>query len=321
MFQQIFTIARNTFVESIRQPVFVVLILVASLALFFNVPLAAYTLSDDNKLLIDLGLSTLFLTGLLLAAFTATGVLSQEIENKTVLTVISKPVSRPLFVVGKFAGVSAAIALAYWVLMVFFLLTVRHRVMQTAGDHLDQPVVVFGVGAFLGALLFATLMNYFYHWIFPSTFGGALAVLTTLAYGLVLLVNKQWQFQSPVTDFEPQLMIGLALVFQALLILTAVAIAASTRLGQIMTLLICTGVFMVGLVSEYVLGGWAAKSVIAAALYTVVPNLQLLWPADALTQGHAFSGAYVGWAMGYSAFYIVAILCVAVGLFQTREVG
>ena len=58
-------IARNACVESLRQPVFVVLLLGGILALVLNVNLAAFTLDSDDKLLVDLGLSTLFLTGLL----------------------------------------------------------------------------------------------------------------------------------------------------------------------------------------------------------------------------------------------------------------
>ena len=112
MIQQLLTIARNTFLESIRQPIFSVLLLVGTLALILNPMISAYTLDDDNKQLIDMGLSTLFVCGLLLSAFTATSVLSQELENKTVLTVISKPISRPLFVVGKYVGVSAALFVA-----------------------------------------------------------------------------------------------------------------------------------------------------------------------------------------------------------------
>ena len=110
MFQQLLTLSRNTFIESIRQPIYVVLIFVGSIGLWLNTHLAAYTFGNDNKMMIDLGLSTLFLIGLALAAFSATGVLSAEIENRTVLTVVSKPVGRPLFVVGKYLGVAAAIA-------------------------------------------------------------------------------------------------------------------------------------------------------------------------------------------------------------------
>jgi hypothetical protein len=87
----VFTLAANAFRESIRQPVHAVLVAVGLLALLLNVNVAAYTLEDDNKLLVDMGLSTLFVVGMLLAAFTATSTLSREIESKTVLAVVSTP--------------------------------------------------------------------------------------------------------------------------------------------------------------------------------------------------------------------------------------
>ena len=64
----IFSIARNAFLEAIRQPIFIVLVLVGLLAMVCNVNLAAFTMGEDEKLLIDLCLSTLLIVGLLLAA-------------------------------------------------------------------------------------------------------------------------------------------------------------------------------------------------------------------------------------------------------------
>ena len=334
MIQQLLAIARNTFVESTRQPIYVVLVLLGTALLALNPSLTAYSLDDDNKLLIELGLSTLFLLGMLLAGFTATGVLSAELENRTVLTVVSKPVSRPLFVLGKYVGVAGALALAFWTLTPIFLLTVRHRVLQRASDPIDSPVLIFGILAFVLALVGATLANYFYRWVFTSSFVFMFAVLATVALGLVLVIDKNWQFQSPVTDLNPQLLIALLLVFEAVLILTAVAIASSTRLGQVMTLVVCVLVFLLGLVSHYfnvevdkTLGSvegspfhqllyWFLK-----AFFMLVPNLQYLWQADALMQGHALPIVHVLRLTGYSFLYITAALSLAIALFQTREVG
>ena len=72
------------------------------------------------------------------------GVLTREIDNKTVLTVISKPVSRPLFIVGKFLGLAAGLAVAFFMSAVLFFLSVRHSVMSTASDKYDMPVLLFG---------------------------------------------------------------------------------------------------------------------------------------------------------------------------------
>jgi ABC-type transport system involved in multi-copper enzyme maturation permease subunit len=326
----VLAIARNGFLESIRQPVFVVLLVVGILGMVLNVNLAAFTLEDDNKLLIDLGLSTLFLTGLLLAAFTATGVLAREIENKTVLTVVSKPVSRAAVVIGKYLGVAGAIGLAYWVLAAVFLLAVRHRVQTSVriDDTFDVPVLLFSL-LFGGiAAVVAGLANYLYRRPFPSVFAVSLGVALTAALGIVWCVNRDWEFQSPLTDWNPQLMIALGLVFQAILVLAAVAIAASTRLGQVMTLMACVGVFLAGLVSEYFLGTVVAAddrprwlAALVWPLYAAVPNLQFFWPADALTQGHEITLAYFATVSVYAACTIGALISLAVLLFQRRDVG
>ncbi len=360
MAEQLLTIARNTFIEAIRQPIFVVLIAVGLLLMLLNPQLAAYTMEDDNKLLIDLGLSTIFVVSLLLSAFTATGVLAHEIEQKTVLTVVSKPVARPTFVVGKFLGVAAAIAVAYYVLSLAFILTIRHQVQQRASDYLDQPVVIFGLLAVLAAFAVAAFGNYMYRWVFTSSLTAGLVVGGTIATALVLLIDKEWAFQSPLTEFTKegsqlgQIIVGLLLIYEAVLLLTAVAIAASTRLGQIMTLVICVGVFFMGLISNS-LSQWANERIgltsvqaatigvfesfgviftaeqlsfgsrliyaLAKLLYLALPNLQFLWPADAITQGNPFTLGHVATVTGYAVLYCTAVLAVAVILFQKREVG
>ncbi|MCZ6543854.1 MAG: ABC transporter permease, partial [Planctomycetota bacterium] len=122
MFGQTLAIIRNTFFESIRQPIMLVVLVVATIALIFSNLLAGFTMEDDQRMMIDLGLSTIMLCGTLLAAFIATNVLNREIENRTVLTVISKPVSRPVFVLGKYLGVAGALALAMVYMSLVFLL-------------------------------------------------------------------------------------------------------------------------------------------------------------------------------------------------------
>ncbi len=68
---------------------------------------------------------------------------------------------------------------------------------------------------------------------------------------------------------------------------------------------------------------WAMMFVclLAKGIYLVMPNLQFLWPADAITQGNPFSFGHVLTVTGYAALYIAIVLSVAVALFQTREVG
>jgi ABC-type transport system involved in multi-copper enzyme maturation permease subunit len=324
----ILAIARNGFLESIRQPVFIVVVLLGILAMIFNQNLAGFTMGDDDKLLVDLGLSTLFLTGLVLAAFTASSVLSKEIENKTVLTVVSKPISRPAVIVGKFLGVAGAMTLGYYILATVFLLVVRHKVYMGVGrgEVWDGPVLTFGILGGGLALLVAGLLNYLYRRPFPSTFAVCLAVGMTAALGAVSFLDREWWPQHPLTDFKPQVMIAIGLVFQAILVLTAVAVAASTRVGQVLTLLICVGVFLAGLVSEFFLGRSFAAAAgplerLLAPLYVAVPNLQYFWTADALTQGNDITLGYFLTVTAYAGLLITALMSLAVILFQRRDVG
>ena len=320
----ILAIARNAFLESIRQPIFAVVLLAGALALVLNANLAAYTFEDDDKLLVDLGLSTLFVAGLLLAAFLATSVLAREIENKTVLVVVSKPVARAAVVVGKFFGVSAALALAFWTLGTVFLLTVRHRVRPAVdvAAAFDMPVIVFallGGGLAIGG---AALANYLYRRPFPSMLAACLAVGMTVALGLTWCIDPRWRLQSPLAEWDGQLMIAMTLVLEAVLVLAAIAVAASTRLGQVMTLMVCAGAFLAGLVSEHFLGragGWSG--LVLRPLYVAVPNLQTFWMADALTQGAPVSLSYLATATLYATLMIAAVVSLAVILFQRRDVG
>ena len=314
-------LAANAFRESIRQPVHAVLVVAGLLALLLNVNVAAYTLEDDNKLLVDMGLSTLFVVGMLLAAFTATSTLAREIESKTVLAVVSKPVPRWAVVVGKFLGVTAAIGLAYWLLAVTFLITVRHRVQASVRveDTYDGPVLAFGLLAVGLTLAVSAAANYLYRRPFPSTFSCVAALAATAAWGLISCVSRTWRLQHPSIDQDPQLAIGLAMVFLAVVVLAAVAVAASTRLGPLATLLVCSGTFLCGLVGDSLPA--LCGSALAMPVSAVVPNLQLFWPAEALTQGHEIPVRHLGLVAAYAGALVTAALALAVMLFQSRDVG
>ena len=322
MIGKVLPIAATTFLETIRQPIYGVILLLTAGAMILNVSLAGFTLDDDNKLLQDLGLSTLLVSGLFLAAFSATGGLSREIENKSVLTVISKPVSRASFVLGKFLGLSGALAVAFYLSSIAFLLSVRHSVMQTAADDVDFPVLVFGLGGLALVFLIGAAGNFLYRMTFSSTAVGLAVPFLTVGFLLVCLISPKWEIQSFGKDFvDGQVLAATALVFMAVLVLTSVAVAVSTRFGEIVTLVVCTGVLELGLVSDYLFGQYREDHILADAVYRVVPNLAFFWITDALTQEQEVTASYVGSVASYAACYVLAALLLAIALFERREVG
>jgi len=319
---QLYAVSKNAFLESIRQPIFPVLLLVGCLMLVLNPPLCAYTFDDDNKLLFDIGLSIILMLGIMLSAFTAAGVVSREIENKTVLTVVSKPIGRWLFIVGKFLGVAAAITIATWIWSLVFIFTARHGVMSTASHRFDIPVILFGSIAGVVSLVVATSGNYFSRKPFGGTLTIWLAGTLTVAFVLLSVINKQWQPQSPLLMFRAesgQVIMALVLLMQALWLICAIATAMSTRFGQVPTLMACLVIVFAGLCSAYFLADLSKTSTLAAVVYRVLPNMQYFWMSDALTQGHMASAGYFVNVSLYVVCFIVAALGLAVAMFETRE--
>ena len=113
------------------------------------------------------------------------------------------------------------------------------------------------------------------------------------------------------------------LILFALWILAGLALACSTRLDMIPTLAICSGLFLLGLMSDYLFGERAQPGRGGLPLlYTVTPNWQLFWLADALDTGKSvYYWGYVGKALGYAVGYVGAVLAMAVAMFEDRELS
>jgi ABC-type transport system involved in multi-copper enzyme maturation permease subunit len=211
---KLFAIARNTFVQTIRQPIYGVLVFMTILILVLECPIANWTLGNgqaeydktDQQFLVQLGLGMLLFSGLLLAAFCASSALTREIEDNTALTVISKPLSRSTFILGKFAGVAGAITVAFYLAVLVFLMTVRHKVVSNASDPIDPPVIVFGLSALALGLIIAISGNIFFNWPFISASVTSLAVTMSIAMGIIMFVGKDWTAVPPGYDIQPRVL-------------------------------------------------------------------------------------------------------------------
>lgn len=379
MFQQLFAIAKNTFFESIRQPIMLVILVAAMVLIVLSNPLSAFTMDENQRMLIDIGLATVFLAGAVLAAFIATNVLGREIENRTALTVISKPVNRPIFVIGKFLGVTAAMIVVGFCMTFTFMLVELHTVIETVRDPVHLPVVVFGVGGVLLGVAAAAWCNYFYGTVFSSSVICFVTPLLFLAYLLSLNFGPEFDSQPFLRGFKDQIWLAVIGIMTAIVVLCAIAVAVSTRLGQLMTLVTTVGLFVLGLLSDWIFGRnisrlegnwltlarnqglttqeestrimrWASgeieettkiidvptvplmevPGVTTAEIaewtfswvgYSVLPNFQVLWLSDALTQNLVIPGGYLLESVIYGTLYSVAILGIGIFLFQRREIG
>jgi ABC-2 type transport system permease protein len=318
---KLFSLTKNTFVETLRQPIYAVLI-VAALFLFFLSPsITMYSMSDDNKLLREIGLSTLFLASLFIGIFSASGAVAKEIEDKTILTVLSKPVRRPIFIVSKFLGVSAAVALAHYICTIALLMAIRHGVLETVRETHDWTVITAAGLAIVLTLLLSALFNYVYDWKLSSTaivLGGFFA---TLAIIFLSFIDRNWQFNPSNNGINALDVYGSVLLLLAAIVIVALAVALSTRFNVVVTLSACVGLFLLGLVSDYTFGRFAQTHLWAKIGRFLVPNLQAFWISDAIYEGSVVPLKYILISAIYALCYTAAILSLAIALFQRRQVG
>jgi ABC-type transport system involved in multi-copper enzyme maturation permease subunit len=117
-------IALNVFRESVRDKVLYNLVLFAVLLMGVSYLIGQLTAGQDVKIIKDLGLSAMSVFGLFIAIFIGIGLVSKEVERRSVYALLSKPIGRPQFIVGKYAGLvlTLAVNVAVMTLALFLVL-------------------------------------------------------------------------------------------------------------------------------------------------------------------------------------------------------
>jgi ABC-type transport system involved in multi-copper enzyme maturation permease subunit len=319
--RQFVTIAVNAFMELVRQPVFLLLMTSSAVFEIFLATPYYFAFGDEPKLVKNSVMAVMLLAGLFGAVLSASASLAREIRAGTALAVLSKPIGRAQFILAKYVGLMMALAVLTYVNMVAALLT--SRMAFDAYGSTDM----FALGIFAGGLLLAYLIggftNFFLRRPFVSDAVFGLVLMVTVAFVIISFFNKSGASQPFATGVDWRLVPASILVLFALWILAGLALACSTRLDMIPTLAICTALFLLGLMSNYLFGEKAkAGSWWASTLYAITPNWQLFWLGDALDTGkNTFQWGYVAKAFTYVVCYVGAVLALAVVLFEDRELS
>lgn len=114
-------IARTVFLEVIRDRILYLVALFALVIVIARVLLPDIAAGAEDKILLDLGLAAIHLLSVVVAVFVGTGLINKEIEKRTVLVLIAKPVSRAEFIVGKHLGLTAVLAVLIAALGLIFV--------------------------------------------------------------------------------------------------------------------------------------------------------------------------------------------------------
>ena len=117
------TIARNTSREIFKQPAFIIVLLLGITAIVLGRYLTLFGLGQEVEMFKDIGCSTILFVGLILVVFASTSTIHDEIESRTMLTILSRPVRKSEVLVGKFAGILITVSIATLLLLIAFLVT------------------------------------------------------------------------------------------------------------------------------------------------------------------------------------------------------
>jgi ABC-type transport system involved in multi-copper enzyme maturation permease subunit len=321
----LWTIAKNALVEVIRQPVYAILLAMGLALIAFSPAITMFTMAEDEKMMIDMGLATMLMLGVVMAVLGASQVISREIESETAGAVLSKPVGRLTFVVGKFIGVSMATFQTSLLLGIMLMTAVRMGVPSSESFKMDYPALLAELLPALAAIGLGMYANYFFRWNFTSTAMVLAVPFYCIAFLVLLVVGPNWNLelipQIFVQRHTGQLAVAVLLVALGVWVLSAVAVAASTRLNVVMSAIVCLAVFFTGMISQFLFGQYAGHSIIAWTAQRLVPNLEVFWVGDQLMQEAPFvPPTYVAMAGAYAVAFTCAMVVLAAFLFERREV-
>lgn len=297
-------VALATFREAVspRQPVFWVLILAGMLLMLSSLIIPYFTFGEDLKMVRELGYDVIMLMGVLFTTLLASMTISEEIEGRTAITLMSKPVSRRQFLVGKFLGLLlAATVLTLWLGWVFtWIIWLKPLYDPQSGDAPPPPI-----------------------WMAPAR---------------QMLVDWAGAAAEPAAHFTlgaavwfaeaGAVMPGLILGFCQVTVLLAVAVALATRLPMEVNLVTCAVIFVLGHLSHVLVlvsGGNEFINVVAKIFDTLLPGLEMFnlgpllareVPPDPL----AF-GIYLGYVVAYALLYTVVVLLFGLILFEDRDLA
>jgi ABC-type transport system involved in multi-copper enzyme maturation permease subunit len=133
---KIIAIAQNTFREAVRDRVFVLVAVFGLLLVSSSVILSPLTIGAQQKLVADIGLASISMFAVLVVLFVGSGLVSKEIDKRTIMTILSKPVSRFEYLIGKYVGLLATIGVMIGAMSVLFALALLATGSKFEGAYL-----------------------------------------------------------------------------------------------------------------------------------------------------------------------------------------
>lgn len=304
-------VALSAFREGWRQPMFWLIAIFGGLATWVAVVLPYFTFGDDFKMMKQIGFDVVMLCALLFGTLSTSISISEEIEGRTAITVMSKPISRRQFLLGKYLGVIMTCALMAAVLMVNlnFALLVNPEFDPINKDRAFDPMPSQAKD-----LIVPAVQKYM-----PQ---GSSSVFASGA--------AMWFGECFAHTF------GIVLVFGQVMVLVAIATALATRMIFVLNLVIVLFVYLLGHLAPVIVkatdasgGGQSTAqgliNFLAKMFSAFLPSLEFYTMGPAIIRETPIDlwkfGIYVATAGGYTILYTAIALIIGLLLFEDRDLA
>jgi hypothetical protein len=157
---KVLAIAQNTFKEAIRNRVMYVILVFAILFILTGIVVKDLTIAAHGTVIRAIGLMAINWFGLILALLLGIGLVYTELDKKTIYTIVSKPIDRWQFLLGKYLGLLLTLYLIIVVMSAVFLIEIHLLNRQIQDPHFGQAVMMCLKAIFLGCVELAVVVAF-----------------------------------------------------------------------------------------------------------------------------------------------------------------
>jgi hypothetical protein len=314
-------VAYAAYREACRQPMFWLITVGAILITWLAVCIPYFTFGDDYKMMKQIGFDIAMLAAILFGVLAASMSISEEIEGRTAVTLMSKPVNRRQFLIGKYGGI--VLACLVMTLLLGWNLTYALRAVREFDQINNDPDPVDP---------YAPLSKV----VDPMTFQAQRSVVPLFESPVPSLPGKAVARGAGLwfSDVAAHTL-GQLLGFGKVMILVAIAAALATRLSFVVNIVLCLLVYFLGHLAPVIVRvtETASGTAVGAGLVAFLGRLfDVLLPAlEFFNMGPAIIreapldlgrfATYVLTVLGYSCLYTVIALIVGLLLFEDRDLA
>ena len=292
---RIIIIARNTLTEAMRQKVLSVLLLFGIVLISVSVFFSQIAIDQQIKFVKDFGCGAIGLIGFFIAVLSTAQLLPNELHNRTIYTILAKPVRRVEFLLGKFFGVVLLLALSVALMSLAFAGTLVWQESQgIAAIHAEY------------------------------------AKSPDWQKSPYLMSEYQQDITTVETQVhDPQLVQAILLLFAKLVMTSAIALLISTfSTSFIFTVITTIMIYLIGHMESVARDVWLQRGAETSIwqggflgfISLLIPDLNSFTIVDEILAGNKVPWSSTFNLLGYAGVYIVVLLAVSELIFRHREI-